>query len=129
VAVITLQKTTVGRNLWRDSARGANNTLVRFFAVGTGGSTPGAANTRLDAEVYRRSATSYTNGTTGELLVDVYISPSDLVGVNIAEIGIYGGTSATSSVNSGILLARGLYAHPGKLSTESIILRLDLTFS
>ena len=125
---ITLQKTDVGRNLFRDGAKGANNPLIKFFAIGTGNSSPTTANTRLDTEVFRKAITTYTNGTTGEVLVDVYVAPTDAVGVVIAEVGIFGGSSASSTANSGVLLARGLYSHT-KTNTESILLRLDLSFT
>jgi len=125
---ITLQKTTAGRNLFRDSAKGANISLIKYFAVGTSSTSPAAGNTTLGAEVSRKAITAYTNNGDGGVLIDVYIAPSELVGTEIEEVGVFGGTSANSSTNSGVLLARGLYSHT-KTNTESILLQLSLSFS
>jgi hypothetical protein len=128
MTAITLTKTTAGRNLLRDSNSGANNDLIKCFAIGTGSTAPSSGDTALTAEVFRKAITSYVNGADGEVLVNVYLAPSDAVGVVIAEIGVFGGNSASSLANSGVLLARGLYSHT-KTNVESIVLQFDLTYS
>lgn len=125
----TLTKTTVGLNFFRNGNRGASSPIISYFAVGSGTSSPTAAQTTLDSEQFRKAVTSYTNGTTGELLVDVYLSPTDAVGVNIQEVAVFGGGSPTA--NSGTMLGRALYTpstNP-KTNTVSIQLHLDLTYS
>lgn len=130
MSIIALQKTNVGLNLYRNASKNAaNTTIVKYFAVGTGSTTPDAGDTRLVAEAFRKAVSSYTDSTTGAEIIDVYISPDDAVGINIAEVGIFGGANATSTVNSGTLLARGLYSKPAKSNSESIVLRLTLSFS
>ncbi len=117
--------TTAGRNMERDSSSGAQNNKVTYVALGTDSTAPAVGQTALFAEVFRKAVTSYTNGTDGELLINMYLAPSDLVGVSIAEIGFFGG-NATKTANSGTLLARGLYAHT-HINTESIQFQLDYT--
>jgi hypothetical protein len=128
MATITLTKTDAGRNLFRDAAKGAATPTIKYFALGTGNSAPSSAQTKLDAESFRKTVTSFANGATGELLINVYVAPTDAVGLNIAEVAVFGGTSATIAANSGVMLGRGLYSHPGKLNTESIVLQLSLQF-
>lgn len=121
--------TNAGRNLIRDGEKGSTNPKILYFAIGTNNTAPTASDTKLGAEVFRKAISSYTNGvSTGEILANCYLAPSDAIGVAIAEVGVFGGSSASSTANSGVLLARGLYSHT-KTGLESITLQLDLTFS
>lgn len=125
--IINLTKTDAGRNLDRDAAKGAASPIIKYFALGTGNSTPSAGQTTLDSEVLRKPITSYTNGSTGELFVNVYIAPLDAVGVDIAEVAVYAGT-ATEVANTGTMVGRGLYSKPAKSNMESIVLQLVLQY-
>lgn len=119
--------TNAGLNLLRDGASGANNPLITYVALGTSGTAPNAADVKLGAESFRKAVTSYTNGASvGEILINLYLAPGDDVGDNIAEIGFFGGNTASTTKDSGVLLAHGLYSHT-KLATESIQFQLDLT--
>jgi hypothetical protein len=122
----TILITNVGYNLLRDGMSGAQNPLISYVALGSSSTTPTAGDTQLNAETFRKKVTSYTNGVTGEVLINMYLAPTDDVGANIQEVGFYGG-NATSAANSGTLLAHGLYSHPSKLNTESIQFLLDFT--
>jgi hypothetical protein len=118
--------TNAGLNLLRDGMSGANNPLITYVALGTSNTSPTVNDTKLGAETFRKAVTSYANGvSTGELLVNMYLSPSDDIGDAIAEVGFFAGNSASSLANSGVLVARGLYSHT-KLSTESITFQLDV---
>lgn len=125
MAAITI--TNAGRNLFRDALSGANSPLVGYVALGTSSTAPTIADVILGAETFRKAVTSYTNGVTGQIQVNMYLAPSEEVGTNIQEVGFFAGNTASSSANSGILVARGLYSHT-KLNTESITLQLDITF-
>lgn len=121
--------TTVGKNLLRDGRRGTNNPKVTYVALGTSNTAPSASDTKLGAEVFRKAISSYAAGaSTGECLANAYIAPTEAVGVVIAEVGFFGGNSATSTANSGILIARGLYSHT-KTGTESLTLQFDETIT
>jgi hypothetical protein len=120
--------TTAGHNLLRDGAKGAASPKISYAAIGTGSTTPTISDTRLSAEVLRKKITTYTNGaSTGEVIISLYLAPGEAVGVTIAEVGFFGG-NATGTVNSGVLLARGLYSPTHtKTNLESITFPLDLT--
>jgi hypothetical protein len=120
--------TNAGLNLMRDGLAGANNSLIKYVALGTSITAPVAGDVKLGAEVFRKAVTSYTNGATpGEILINLYLASGDAVGKDIEEVGFFGGNNATSVANTGILLAHGLYAHNPKLNTESITFTLDFT--
>lgn len=120
--------TNAGKNLLRSGRSGVDNPKVTYIALGTGNTAPSASDTKLVSETFRKKITSYTNGGTGEILANGYIAPTEAVGVVIAEVGYFGGNSATSAANSGILIARGLYSHV-KTATESLTLQFDETIS
>lgn len=125
---VAMTITNVGLNMLRDGLSGANTSKIAYFAIGSGTAAPSASDTRLSAETFRKAVSSYTNGiASGELVVDVYLAPTDAVGLDIEEVGIFASSSATSAANSGVLLARGLYAHNPKSALESIDLKLDIT--
>jgi hypothetical protein len=126
---ISMTITNDGYDLWRNASKGTDNPLITYFALGSSSVSPTVNDHTLGAETFRKAVTSYTNGSShGELLVSVYVAPADAVGLNIQEICIIGGNSATISANTGILIARGLYIHNPKLNTESLQLQLDLVF-
>ena len=120
--------TNAGRTLFRDSLSGATVALIKYVALGTSSLAPAATDTTLGAEVFRKTVTTFTNGTSNEVLISMYLAPSDAINVNITEIGFFGGSSATNKTNTGILLAHGLYTHT-KSGIESIQFTLDFTIS
>lgn len=125
---VTLTLTNVGHNLIRDALKGADNAKILYFALGSGTSTPAASQTKLDTELFRKAISSYANGaSTGEALINCYVAPTDAVGANIQEVGVFAGNSAKSTANSGIMVGRALWAHNPKLNSESITLQLDIT--
>jgi len=118
--------TNVGHNLIRDGLKGANNPKITYVALGTSSTAPTVSDTKLGAEAFRKAVTSYTNGASvGEVLINLYLSSGDAVGLVIQEVGFYGGNSATSAANSGILLAHGQFTHT-HLATETLQFQLDL---
>lgn len=124
----TATVTDAGINLLRDGLRGtATNTAILYVAVGTGSTAPAASDTQLVTEVFRKALTSSANGAAaGEGVFTLYLSPQDVVGTVIAEVGWFAGSSASGTANSGVLVARGLYSHT-KTNQESINVAFDLT--
>lgn len=124
----TATVTNAGLNLLRDSMRGVlNNTQILYVAVGTGSTAPAATDTQLQTEVFRKALTSSSNGAAaGEGVFTLYLSPQDVVGTAIAEVGWFAGSSATGTTNSGVLVARALYSHT-KTANESINVAFDIT--
>lgn len=125
MAAVTI--TNAGLNLLRDARRGLiTDTSIKYLAVGTSSTAPAATDTQLGAEVFRKALTSSANGAAaGEGLYTIYLAPQDVVGVVIAEVGWFAGSSASGTANSGVLVARALYSHT-KTATESINDVLDL---
>jgi mannan endo-1,4-beta-mannosidase len=121
----TIIFTTAGLNLLRDSLRGQGSDVISYVAIGTGNTPPTANDVQLQNEVYRKAVSSFTPGTTGELVVNTYLAASEAVNISIAEVGWFAGSTASSAANSGVLVARGLYSHV-KASTESIQIQLDI---
>lgn len=121
------QVTTAGLNLYRDSVRAADTPTIAYVAIGTGNSTPTASQTKLDAEVFRKSVSNYSAGSDGVVVVNAVLGAGDAVGVVIAEVAWYGGDDASATANSGVMIARGLYSHTK--ASESLQLPLTLTFS
>lgn len=96
--------------------------IVDITDAGTGThyiyKTPAVANTALYNETFRKAVTSYTEGAAGVLTTTCYISPSEATGY-IAQIGFFGGATATATVDSGTLYSLVNY-YRNKTNVESI---------
>ena len=128
MSTITYTYTNDGHNLFRDSTKGAANPMITYVALGTGTNTPTVNDHTLQTEVFRKKVSSYTNGTNpGEVHIDLYLGPGDIVNGSIAEVAFFGG-NASSTANSGTMLCRGLWSPPHThTGVESIQFDLDLT--
>jgi hypothetical protein len=126
---IAITKTTGWLNNIRNGFAGSDNPKITYIAVGSGTTPPSSADTQLAVETFRKAVTTYSVGGDGELFVSMFLGPSDLVGGDIEEVGLFAGNSATNTPNSGILIGRGLWNHSPKSGSESITLTLDATVS
>lgn len=125
---VSMTMTNNGHNLLRDGTKGVNNPAITYVAFGSGTSTPTATQTKLDSELFRKAVTSVANGASvGESLINFYVGPSDATGDDFEELAFFGGSSATSAKDTGVMLARGLWTHNPKSGTESITVALDMT--
>lgn len=123
----TATLTDAGRNLMRDARLGLVTDLkIKQVAIGTSSTVPTTADTTLGAEVFRKPYTSNSRPATGQSTVTLYLAPGDAVSVGIQEVGWFAGAGATGTANSGVMIARGLYAHT-KLPSESIQVDFTLT--
>lgn len=123
----TATLTDAGRNMIRDARRGlVIDVSVKYVAVGTSSTAPTAGDTTLGAEVFRKALTTSSSPSTGNGDFTLYLAPGDAVSVGIQEVGWFAGAGATGTANSGVLIARGLYAHT-KLASESIQIDFVLT--
>ena len=101
------------------------NLKIKYLAVGTGATDPGNNPTRLTNEIFR---TQYTSAPVyqmvGTVRTEFVILAEEAIGT-IRELGIFAGTGATGSPNSGILIAwiPWIYAKTG--SDELVIVRND----
>lgn len=126
--VIALTITNSGHNLLRDLVTGADSAKTMYFALGNDASATTAGMTTLVHEQFRKKITSTANGASvGEGLINCFVSDSEAIGLDIEEIGVFSGVSATSSSNSGKMLGRALWSHNPKTATESLQIQLDYT--
>ena len=123
-----ITKTNDGLNLERDGGSGVASVKITYFAIGSGSQAPTAGDHTLQNEVFRKPVSSYTNGSTGEITYTGVLANGDAVGANIQEVAWFG-SNASGARNSGVMIARGLFAHNPKTGSESITFTLDTTFS
>ncbi len=97
---------------------------IMYVAIGTGTATPSASDTQLGTEVYRRQVTLQSKTGTGQVSTTFVIPAADAV-FEWQEIGIYAGSSATATLNSGTLISRVLYNRNKTILEEININRVD----
>jgi hypothetical protein len=99
------------------------------YAVGTGVvTTPLAADTRLLNETFRNVTTAgVVGGAAGEVLINLYIAPTDGASTTYLEVGWFGGAAASASANTGVLVARAIYWFAHTLNVDSALAQLDTT--
>lgn len=112
-----------GLNLMRDVIGGfASDGKIHYVALGTSSTAVAAGDTQLGAESFRKAVTQYDNTPgTGQVKTTLYVAPGEAL-IAIAELGWFAGSTATSSANTGTLLAHTLYSHT-HVSTESITIQ------
>lgn len=82
--------------------------VVRYVAVGTGGTTPATGDTQLDNEIHRQEGEFTESNTTGGYDAVITVSGGTEVdpGDTITELGIFAGTYQDDGTNQGTLLLR-----------------------
>ena len=99
---------------------------VKYFAFGTDNTTPTVSDTTLGTESARfQPTTAFSRIGVGETIGSVFLTSSDLVGVAIKEIGIFCGSTATGTANTGTLLSRILWSFNKTANDEVEITRTD----
>lgn len=119
--------TDAGLNYFIDLLRGAIGPPIgiRYVALGTSNTQPSTTDVKLGNEFFRKAITKQETIGTGQLQSTWYIAPFEANDVQIEEIGIFAGPDATSTKDSGILVARVLWQHT-KNQLESLqIVRTD----
>lgn len=131
MAVITATVTNAGLDLFGKACIGTDVLSNFYIAVGTGTNTPAVTDSQLQTESStsgaRQKATVTAGTNHGEITIAVTLATTDAVSVAVGEVGFFSGNSASSSINSGVLVARGLYSHT-KTNSETLTLSLDFTF-
>ena len=111
--------TDAGLNLLRETLRGTiTDAQIKYFAVGTSSASVLATQTQLGAEIFRKPVYSRTAGATGILQSIAILTETEAV-ANIQEIGVFAGSTASATTNSGIMISRILYSR-NKTNLESI---------
>jgi len=118
--------TDVGKNLLRDVLNGTvTDGTIKYVALGSNNTAPAGGDTKLGNEFFRKQVTKQETGVTGKLITTVFIAPYE-ANQQIEEIGWFAGTGATSTKDSGVLIARVLYS---KSKTELESLQIERTDS
>lgn len=118
-ATINNTITNGGLNLLREALRGTiTDAQIKYVAVGTSSAAVTVSDTQLGAEIFRKPVYSRTAGTNGVLVTIAILEDSEAV-ANIQEIGIFAGSTASATTNSGIMISRILYSR-NKTNLESV---------
>lgn len=102
-----------GLNLFRDILSGAKvDGEIKYIALGSSSAAPSIDQVQLSSEYFRKLTTFQQNDpiTPGKLITELYVADNEANGFKVEEIGWFCGTGATSTANSGVMIARILYS-------------------
>lgn len=103
----------------------APNLEIKYIAIGTGSTPINSTQTQLANEVFRVAPSNpATNTNIGEITTEFIILETEAQ-VEIKEIGIFCGTGATATANSGTMLSRVLWNFDKRSNIELSITRVD----
>lgn len=103
----------------------ATDLEIKYLAVGTDNTPITDTDTQLGAEIFRTPPQAGpTKLGTGTIETEFILLDNEAVG-SIREVGIFVGSTATSTVNTGTLLTRILWNYEKSNSEEIIIKRID----
>ena len=101
--------TDLGLNTWADALVGtASDIEIKFLALGTDDSVLDDTDTQLGVEVFRTQDTALSRTATGITQSEFFLLDSEALNT-IKEIGIFCGSTATSSADTGLMLSRILW--------------------
>ena len=103
----------------------ASNIQIKYLAIGTGSTAITDTDATLDTEIFRTAPVSGpTNVSTGQIETEFVVLDTEAV-AQIEEIGIFVGTTATGSADSGTLLSRILWSKIKTSQEEITFKRID----
>jgi hypothetical protein len=117
----TIKNTVVdsGLNLLREALRGTvTDAEIKYIAVGTSSASVTTSDTQLGSEVFRKAVFSKSIVGTGAVQTIAILDDAEAV-ANIQEIGVFAGSTASVTANSGIMISRILYSR-NKTNLESV---------
>ena len=97
---------------------------IKYLALGTSATTVTNTDTQLGSEIFRTPITEQIKAATGTLRTEFVILDTEGVGL-IEEIGLFGGSTATSSADTGTLISRILWSKNKTSNEELNIIRTD----
>lgn len=104
--------------------QGTSNIQIKYLALGTSSAAITNTDTKLGNEIFRTPISNQELSGIGELTTDFIVLDSEAVG-SIKEMGIFGGSTATSTKDSGVLISRILWSREKTSSEEINIKRID----
>lgn len=117
----------VGLDMLRDFINGTvSDGEIKYVALGSGTTTPAAAQTALDTEEFRKAVTTQTvMAGAGALETLLYVSEAEGNSFKTEEIGWFAGASANGTANTGVMIARILYSRQKTALETWTIVRVD----
>jgi hypothetical protein len=103
---------------------GVPDLAVKYLAIGSSDTAVTDTDTQLGAETYRTPFIFEADGNLGEVVHTFILTETEGVGT-IKEIGIFGGSTATSTANTGTLISRILWSREKTASEEIEFIRTD----
>lgn len=100
---------------------------IGYCAIGDDATAVTASDTTLGNEEFRTAYVGLTNATSTTVNATFYITTDDFVG-DIEEVGVFGGSGATSSANTGNLISHVLWEY-NKGATEELLIEYVITLS
>ena len=101
--------TDLSLNEWADALVGsASDIEIKYLALGTGDTAPTATDTQLETEVFRMADDSLSRIATGQTKSEFTLADDEALSA-IKELGVFCGSTATSSFNTGLMLSRILW--------------------
>jgi hypothetical protein len=97
---------------------------IKYLAVGTSNAAVTGSETTLGAEIFRTPIANQYKGATGKIVSEFTILNTEAVD-QLEEIGIFGGTTASATTDSGLLIARVLWSKNKTADEEISIRRID----
>jgi len=111
---------TAGKELVADLLIDDASTGLTYHAIGTSGTAPAVGDTTLGTEAARKAWTIRSRAT-NIITLEVFYLASEAT-FNISEAGVFGGATASTSADSGILFSHYLQAYDNSAGL------VDLTF-
>ena len=119
IEVINNRITNLALNKLRDALNGVASDLeIKYLALGTSNTAIDDTDTQLGTEIFRTQFTTKAVSDFGKIESTAIVLETEAVG-SIREIGIFAGSTATSTVNSGVMISRILWTRE-KTGLESI---------
>ena len=104
----------------------APNMEIKYMGFGTDNTAPTVSDTQLGSESARfQPTTAFSQVAIGKTSGAFFLTSTDLNGVDIEEIGVFCGSTASSTANSGTLLSRILWSFSKTANDEIEITRID----
>jgi hypothetical protein len=100
---------------------------IKYCAIGTDNTAVTATDSVLGAEVFRMPYVAIDNALTTTVNASFYITTTDYVG-SIEEVGIFGGSTASGTVDTGYLLSHVLWSYT-KSGSEELLIEYVITLS
>jgi hypothetical protein len=97
---------------------------IKYLALGTSNTPVTVLDTKLGVEIFRTPIAAQSITAKGELTTE-FIVLYNVAGGQIEEIGIFGGSTATSTADSGTLISRILWSKAKTNSEELNFRRID----